>query len=642
MSSNKCAYPWQQMIIDLTGEVVPCCYWSGYGNFGKPLGNTNKNTIEEIWNGKGYKELRKQFKENDLDNHPCGNCMSYRWSNNNFPSFEWPNKIILDEGYCYRTKIFTNNDDSKLNIKNVSLYENEKNIGKIELNHDKIRRNGNGLFCLWNGWIYFSSSNNTDPNLNHFSYHILINDKKFTIKTINHTARSGKNLLKSYDEFKKSKSKLASKPSIVSLISTADCNIDCPSCSQNKVREAGVQHRKETIPNILNLVPYLSKFTWHGGEPYLIKRFRKFIDNFHKSDNPNLCFGFTSNATMITKSESEKLKKFPFTEIAISIDSFNKSSFEKIREGAKLDRVLENLKFLRNSLITQNHNITIGMIICKSNFNELKFNLEKAHKLKLNLNLSPVLVTPSIEQLNIFENFKYETKDWKSSLNITFKYLEYLKKCAFSSDWALNHIPMVQELEKIYLNSKIEHEEIISINLNLLDPFNQLKTMTCPGIIVYSNNQNLSYLKIEKNIKNLKIRIPKIKIQKALENDHLRINFVPDLYNEFYVFTSSTFNDIPKSLDLVINDKNLNLLKIKNIKKATYGETTPDGLNVINPDSVAKKIHISNLKKFASTKNHIINTKSYGNKYIIYNFKILAKNFAKKFIAKLGVNKLSR
>ncbi len=79
--SNGCAYPWQQMIIDLTGEVVPCCCWSGYGNFGKPLGNTNASTIEEIWQGQAYTALRRRLAEGELNGHPCGNCMAYRWSN---------------------------------------------------------------------------------------------------------------------------------------------------------------------------------------------------------------------------------------------------------------------------------------------------------------------------------------------------------------------------------------------------------------------------------------------------------------------------------------------------------------------------------------------------------------------------------
>ena len=38
------------------GNVVPCTQIS---NNELVLGNVNENTLEEIWNGKKYKELRK-------------------------------------------------------------------------------------------------------------------------------------------------------------------------------------------------------------------------------------------------------------------------------------------------------------------------------------------------------------------------------------------------------------------------------------------------------------------------------------------------------------------------------------------------------------------------------------------------------
>ena len=104
-SENRCAYPWQQMIIDLTGEVVPCCYWSGYGNTGKPLGNTNVHKLEEIWNGQGFRELRKRLAADDLDDHPCGNCLAYRWAGGVFPKFTWPASFGHENGHCYFGRI---------------------------------------------------------------------------------------------------------------------------------------------------------------------------------------------------------------------------------------------------------------------------------------------------------------------------------------------------------------------------------------------------------------------------------------------------------------------------------------------------------------------------------------------------------
>ena len=84
----------KQIIIDLTGEVVPCCFWSGYGNFGKPLGNTNANTIDEIWRGEAYRDLRAKMASGNLSDHPSKSCMAYRCTNGTFPKFSWP------AGFC--------------------------------------------------------------------------------------------------------------------------------------------------------------------------------------------------------------------------------------------------------------------------------------------------------------------------------------------------------------------------------------------------------------------------------------------------------------------------------------------------------------------------------------------------------------
>src|SRR5262249_50029789 len=103
--AGHCAYPWQQMIIDLTGEVVPCCFWSGYGNSGKPLGNTNVQTVDEIWNGEAYREFGLRNASGDLQGYPCHECMSYRWSNGQYPRFTWSASFVPDSGYCYYTLI---------------------------------------------------------------------------------------------------------------------------------------------------------------------------------------------------------------------------------------------------------------------------------------------------------------------------------------------------------------------------------------------------------------------------------------------------------------------------------------------------------------------------------------------------------
>lgn len=67
-----CVRPWHRMTILVDGRVVPCCF-DYDGKY--ILGNLNKQSLKEIWNGEKMKELRRQHKNNDFkDNKLCYNC----------------------------------------------------------------------------------------------------------------------------------------------------------------------------------------------------------------------------------------------------------------------------------------------------------------------------------------------------------------------------------------------------------------------------------------------------------------------------------------------------------------------------------------------------------------------------------------
>src|SRR5262249_52347768 len=155
-------------------------------------------------------------------------------------------------------------------------------------------------------------------------------------------------------------------------------NIDCPACSQNMVRLTRVQHRPETVPDVLDHLPYLQQLIWHGGGPFLIARFFKLGGGCQPEDKPHLTFGFPSNGTMITAAEAHKLTKFPRINASISVDSFDPATFERIRAGAKFDRVMANLLGLLALHDAPRRVISVGMIVCKSNFRELARNLQVA------------------------------------------------------------------------------------------------------------------------------------------------------------------------------------------------------------------------------------------------------------------------
>ncbi len=68
-SQQYCEYPWLSVSIMADGNVVPCTQIS---NSELVLGNINDNSLEEIWNGKKYQELRKMHVSGNFPKgHKC-------------------------------------------------------------------------------------------------------------------------------------------------------------------------------------------------------------------------------------------------------------------------------------------------------------------------------------------------------------------------------------------------------------------------------------------------------------------------------------------------------------------------------------------------------------------------------------------
>ena len=68
-AQQYCEYPWTSLTVMADGNVVPCTQIS---NNELVLGNIKENTLEEIWNGKKYEELRKMhISGNFPKDHKC-------------------------------------------------------------------------------------------------------------------------------------------------------------------------------------------------------------------------------------------------------------------------------------------------------------------------------------------------------------------------------------------------------------------------------------------------------------------------------------------------------------------------------------------------------------------------------------------
>ena len=89
-----CTYPWYAMVICADGTVTPCSqdFWAKMN-----MGNAATQSLEEIWNGEPYRELRRRFKT-DIGSLPlCHKCdRLYRKTVGGIP-FQYMVTFLVDQ-----------------------------------------------------------------------------------------------------------------------------------------------------------------------------------------------------------------------------------------------------------------------------------------------------------------------------------------------------------------------------------------------------------------------------------------------------------------------------------------------------------------------------------------------------------------
>lgn len=618
---NVCAYPWQQMNIDLTGEVVPCCYWSGYGNAGKPLGNTNENSIEEIWNGPAYRELRRANATGELKGHPCHECLAWKWAGHRYPDFSWPS-FRQETGQAWVVSIperFRQQVEGA--VEPVLLYEDGVPLPFPDAVHDHIREQGAGRYSIWGDTLYFSATDNSDPRSNGKQYELVCGDIRRKLASVVKDSDSGRNLFQAYDEYSQGAEVMEAKPTMLSFIATSDCNIDCPGCSQNLVRLLRVQHRAETELDVLEHVKYLLQFIWHGGEPYLIKRFREFVDSFRTADNPNLTFGFTSNGTLLSVEELAKLDKFPAVNASISMDSFVEDTFHDIRAGANFQHVLRNTLRAVETYDAPDRVFSVGMIINKKNMLELPVNVQFAMQHGIGMNLSPVVVVPVHDRLDIFNNFQIQTAGWRQAIDEARAAVDRARAAGAAALKRIDPIGMLEALSDILEQARARYHDAFELTVQVSDPHGSLAAMHNPGVIVSRHGQHhrpLGYVSL-RTAGTHQMQLPRAEMFAELP---LSWSFVHDLDEPMGNLDGDSFRDengahvcssgsrqFPAILNLDVPSWQPVARERKNIKVANFGLPTPDGLAVADSNSMFEAYVVMRNLEWAAGKGRILDEK---------------------------------
>jgi hypothetical protein len=78
--------------------------------------------------------------------------------------------VAAESGYCYVAAVDPRIASDAESVSRVQVYEDGVPLPSPHSGHDVIRHIGRGAFSHWNGAIYFSSIDNSDPRTNRRLY----------------------------------------------------------------------------------------------------------------------------------------------------------------------------------------------------------------------------------------------------------------------------------------------------------------------------------------------------------------------------------------------------------------------------------------------------------------------------------------
>lgn len=175
---------------------------------------------------------------------------------------------------------------------------------------------------------------------------------------------------------------------------TNKCSSKCKSC--RKYEWPQIELDLKSINNVLwNLAYYdCETITFSGGEPLLYSKFKdiKIPDTLKVNVLTSL---------VVDKAKVEHLLKIA-NSIQVSLDGHNKQIFEQIRGVDAFDLVINNLKYLKNNL-NSNQRLRINCTVSKSNAMWVKEIFFLAQNIGVDINFYPV---------HTWENLKLDENNW--------------------------------------------------------------------------------------------------------------------------------------------------------------------------------------------------------------------------------------
>lgn len=202
------------------------------------------------------------------------------------------------------------------------------------------------------------------------------------------------------------------KPSNLEFELSNECNLECIMCAPDFSSSISRKiHGKNLFPGVYgddflkqldDFIPYLYSSKFLGGEPFLIPIYYKIWDKIIEQ-NPGCIIVVQTNATLLNKKITDLLEKGSF-QICISVESFRKETYEKIRKNADFDTVMRNISYYAEHARRNKYLLGISVCPMQQNWQELPEIITRANELGARVYFNTVWTPENCSLYSLNEN----------------------------------------------------------------------------------------------------------------------------------------------------------------------------------------------------------------------------------------------
>lgn len=202
-------------------------------------------------------------------------------------------------------------------------------------------------------------------------------------------------------------------PSVFQIQTINLCNAACEMCpisSMSNIKPEIMSNRlyEKIIKEISQQhLTYTSVYPYLQNEPLLDTDIFNKIKLIKKLSNGQISTGLVTNGSLLTENKIDELVKSGVDEIIISLDAFTEETFNKIRQGLNLKKILKNVDNLINSDFKGY--LFVKFVIQKKNISELKIFKNNWKKKKVSIETS--YINNRTGDVNNFNNLSLKKND---------------------------------------------------------------------------------------------------------------------------------------------------------------------------------------------------------------------------------------